>query len=144
MAKAMTVVNPTAMKDVLHRLEAVASESALRQASVAGARVVHEAVVARAPVGKKAHKRAGKEYPAGTLKKSIFVVYDEDDSVRGVRASYLVGIAREAFYWRFKEWGSSRQAADPFFHPAYDASRGRAADAINKVLERKVAEALKR
>lgn len=94
--------------------------------------------------GKKLTSAPERSIPPARLKKSVFVVYDEDDSVRGVRASYLVGIAREAFYWRFKEWGSSRQAADPFFHPAYDASRDRAADAINKVLERKVAEALKR
>lgn len=144
MARTMTVVNPAGIKDVLNRLETAASESALRQAAVAGARVVHEAVVLRAPVGTREHKRAGKLYPPGTLRKSIFVVFDEDDSLRGVRASYLVGIARDAFYWRFKEWGSSRQAAEPFFHPAYDATRGRAAEAIRKVLESKVAEVVKR
>lgn len=144
MARAMTVVNPAGIRDVINRLETVASERVLRQAAVAGARVVHEEVIRRAPLGPKGHTRAGKHYPAGTLKKSVFVVFDEEDSLRGVRASYLVGIARDAFYWRFKEWGSSRQAAEPFFHPGYDGSRGRAGAAMRAVLEKKVAEAVKR
>lgn len=143
MARTMTIDNPAGLTDILRRLETVAAESTLRQAAVAGARVVHGEILRRAPLGKKAHKRSGKLYPPGTLRKAILIAYDQDESLEGVRAVYLVGIARDAFYWQFKERGTSHQAKEPFFRPGYDASKNAAAAAMLAVIDRKVAAAIR-
>lgn len=142
MSKHMQVVNPSALTDALRQLETVASESSMRRATVAGARVVRKEILQRAPLGTEPHMRSGKLYPAGTLRKSIFIVFDEEDSLTAVRASYLVGIGRDAFYWQMLEWGTSRIPARPFFHPGYETAKARAADVITKVLEGTVAKAL--
>jgi HK97 gp10 family phage protein len=142
-SKTMKVENPAALTDVLRRLETVAAESTLRKAAVAGARTIYREVKMRAPIGPHEHVRAGKTYPAGTLRRAILIAYDKEDSLTGVRATYLVGVGKDAFYARFIEFGTSRQAAQPFIRPGYDARRAAAASAIGIVLEREIAKAIK-
>jgi HK97 gp10 family phage protein len=140
MARKFEIVNPTALTDYLDRLETVASEEVLRQAAVAGARVIHSEVQLRAPVGT-AYERKGQKHAPGTLKRSILIAYDKEDSVTGHLAIYLVTWSKEAFYGRFVEFGTSHSAAKPFLRPGFEAKKREAADAVIEVIQKKAEEA---
>ena len=58
MAKAFEVVNPDGLTSALRGLDDIASESVLRQAAVAGARVIFDEVKLRAPVGARVYENA--------------------------------------------------------------------------------------
>ncbi|WP_052391752.1 HK97-gp10 family putative phage morphogenesis protein [Paraburkholderia bannensis] len=140
MANRITIENPTALTDYLDRLETVASEEVLRQAAVAGARVIHAEVKLRAPVGN-AYERKGTKHVPGTLKRSVLIAYDDEESVAGHLAIYLVTWSKDAFYGRFVEFGTSRAAAKPFLRPGYDAKKQQAAEAVIEVIQKKAEEA---
>lgn len=140
MVKRTTIENPTALTEYLDRLETVASESVLRQAAIAGARVIHAEVQLRAPVGT-AYERKGQQHAPGTLKRSILIAYDQEESVTGRIAVYLVTWSKEAFYGRFVEYGTSHAAAEPFLRPGYDAKKSAAVEAASEVIQQKAEEA---
>ncbi|WP_321953109.1 HK97-gp10 family putative phage morphogenesis protein [Paraburkholderia bannensis] len=140
MANRITIENPAALTDYLDRLETVASEEVLRQAAVAGARVIHAEVKLRAPVGN-AYERKGTKHVPGTLKRSVLIAYDDEESVAGQLAIYLVTWSKDAFYGRFVEFGTSRAAAKPFLRPGYDAKKQQAAEAVIEVIQKKAEEA---
>lgn len=135
-----TVENPQGLTDALFKLDLVASESVLRQAAVAGARVVHEESKVRAPVAVKAYERKGTTIYPGFLRDHMLIAYDKELSIPGRIATYLVTWNKDAFYGRFVELGTSKMAAKPFLRPAFDATRQSAADAVTMVIENKVAE----
>ncbi|MCZ2897299.1 HK97 gp10 family phage protein [Burkholderia thailandensis] len=136
------VRNPGGVTDVLNRLENVASESVLRQAAVAGARVLHQEIRMRAPVAAKGYERKGAQHEPGTLRRSIIIAYDKEQSVPGKLALYLVTWSKEAFYGYFVENGTSEAAAYPFLRPGYDAKKEEAAQAVVQVYAQKVQEAI--
>ena len=142
-----TISHPDGFKALLDAMTDAAGESALRQAAVAGARVIHEEVRLRAPTGPKVHMRGGKEYPPGTLKKNIIIFYDERESVTPQHQVYGVTIGRDAFYGRIVEdghrieHGDSRTAAHPFFRPGVDAKTVEALKAMTKVMQQKLNKA---
>jgi len=141
MARSTFVVeNSQALTDSLRALDNIASESVLRQAAVAGARVIFDEVKLRAPVGDAVYERKGSTHAPGTLKNSIIVAYDKERSVDGKLASYLVTWSKDAFYGRFLEYGTSKMSARPFLRPAYEAKKQAAADAVNEVIQTKAAE----
>lgn len=140
MAGKFEIVNPTALTDYLDRLETVSSEEVLRQAAVAGARVIHEEVKLRAPVGN-AYERNGATHVPGTLKRSILIAYDDEESVKGHLAIYLVTWSKDAFYGRFVEFGTSHAPAAPFLRPGYEAKKRQAAAAVIEVIQKKAQEA---
>jgi HK97 gp10 family phage protein len=139
-ASRFTIENPTALTDFLDRLETVASESVLRQAAVAGARIIHAEVQLRAPVGN-AYERKGTRHIPGTLKKSILIAYDREESVSGRIAVYLVTWSKEAFYGRFVEFGTPHAAANPFLRTGYEAKKRQAVNAVIEVIQSKAQEA---
>ncbi|RSK77854.1 hypothetical protein EJ774_21090 [Pandoraea apista] len=141
MAKRTTIENPKALSDYLDRMETVGSESTLRQAAVAGARVVHKEVRLRAPVGAKAYERKGAKHTPGTLKRSILIAYDRENSIEGKLATYLVTWSKDAFYGYFVEHGTSKAAAHPFLRPGYDAKKQEAVKAMIGVIQEKAKEA---
>lgn len=161
MAKQPTasISNPHGFGDLLAKMSDAASESTLRQAAAAGATVIRKEVVARAPLGTLLHKRSGKEYPPGTLKKNILVFHDaERSSVPGHLQVYGVTIGSDAFYGRMVEgghvlsgafarhvkgveFGNSQVAAHPFFRPAVDAKQTEALKAMTDVMQSKLEEA---
>lgn len=79
--------------------------------------------------------------PPGTLKKAILVAH-----VRGpaLTATYVVwvrhgkkfqhvgksGANKDAFYWTFVEFGTSKMAAEPFMRPAFETRKNQALDVI--------------
>lgn len=141
MAKnSFTVESPKGLTDALFKLDLVASESVLRQAAVAGARVVHAEAKVRAPVFNKTYERKGTKIYPGFLRDHVLIAYDKETSVPGRIATYLITWSKEAFYGRFVERGTSRMAARPFLRPAFDATRQSAADATIGVIDRKVTE----
>ncbi|WP_170845169.1 HK97-gp10 family putative phage morphogenesis protein [Chitinasiproducens palmae] len=138
----MTIRNPEELTRVLLQLPAAVSESALRQASAAGARIVLEEARLRAPVGTKRYIRKGKPHIPGLLKREgILMFYREEDSLTGVRSTYGITWSKDAFYGRFVEHGTSRMPAQPHLRPAYDARRTAAAEAVAAVIQEKVREA---
>ncbi|MGF6976354.1 HK97 gp10 family phage protein [Paraburkholderia sp. JPY465] len=150
-----TISNPDGFADLLAKMSEAASESTLRQAAVAGARVILDEVKLRAPVGPFPHIRSGKTYPPGTLKKSVIAYHDaEQSSVTGGYQVYGVVLSSDGFYGRMVEGGhafsgfvakvehgSSRVPAHPFFRPAVDAKAGAAVEAMSDVMRAKLNEA---
>jgi HK97 gp10 family phage protein len=141
MAKSFAVVNPEALVAQLRSLDDVASESTLRQAAVAGARVIFDEAKVRAPVGVREYERKGTAIYPGFLRDHMLIAFDKEQSVEGKLASYIVTWSKEAFYGRFVEHGTSKMSADPFLRPAFDARREDADRAIADVIDRKVEEA---
>lgn len=154
-----TISNPNGFADLLAKMSEAGSESTLRQAAVAGARVIHAEVQMRAPLGSVTHTRSGKVYPPGTLRKSIALYHDDDkSSVAKALQVYGVTVGRDAFYGlmvedghdfsgfvakhaKQTEFGTSRVAAHPFFRPAVDAKSREAIDAMTAVMQKKLDEA---
>ncbi|WP_438396486.1 HK97-gp10 family putative phage morphogenesis protein [Caballeronia sp. DA-9] len=120
--KSMVMQNPEALTAGLRDLALAVSESTLRQAAVAGARVFLEEERIRIPV------RTGKG------RDSLVVAYDADVSLEGVIASYIVTWTKDAYYLRFVEFGTSKMAAKPFKRPAFEAKKSASAAAVDEVL----------
>ncbi|AQW29038.1 HK97-gp10 family putative phage morphogenesis protein [Ralstonia syzygii subsp. celebesensis] len=140
MAAKLEIVNPQAMIATIEALTKVASESVLRQAAVAGARVLLDEVRMRAPVNLGIYEGKWGRHPPGFLRRNILLAFDKDTSVEGLRASYLVTWSKEAFYGRFVEFGTSKMAANPFLRPAYEAKKAAAAQKFSEVIEAKAEE----
>ena len=148
--KSFAVENPQGLTDAIFALDEVASESVLRQAAVAGARVVMNEAKLRGPVlnnnfnGKDlgaSWERYGTTYYPGFLRDHIIIAHDKEASVPGRIASYIVTWTKEAFYGRFGEHGTSKMSAKPFLRPSYEATKQEVAHAIDDVIQRKVTEA---
>lgn len=76
-------------------------------------------------VRNEARRRAPKD--SGTLKKAIKSVRrrprNPDAPYSDVMVEHGRNAKHDAFYWRFKEYGTVDQAATPFFQPAVDLVR---------------------
>lgn len=140
MAKSFVIENPEALTAALRALDNVTSESVLRQAAVAGARVYFDEMKVRAPVAIRAYERKGTEIYPGFLRDNILIAYDKEQSVEGRIASYIVTWSKQAFYGRYVETGTSKMAADPFLRPSYEAKKTAAAEAVDAVFQQKVTE----
>lgn len=138
--RTVTVENPGALKAALNELDEVASESVLRQAAVAGARVIHAEVKLRAPVAQVVFEGRKRKNPPGFLRDHIIIAYDDEQSIPGRLASYLVTWSKEAFYGYFVEYGTSKMAAQPFLRPGFEAKRKAAAAAVGEVIQKKAKE----
>ncbi|WP_186142367.1 HK97-gp10 family putative phage morphogenesis protein [Burkholderia gladioli] len=140
MAARVSIKNPTALTDVLKKLGNVASESILRQAVVAGLQPLLAEVRLRAPVRVEGHEGGVGQHPPGFLKANILAYHDGEKSVKGLRQIYGVTWDKEAFYGSFVENGSSKQAADPFLRPAFDATKRAVVKAIDEFIQAKARE----
>ena len=123
-----SVQNPSALTDVLDRAAIATSESTLRQAAVAGARVFLDEMKLRAP--KK----------TGNLLDNLIISYDADGSVPGKLATYIVTFSRKAWYARLLEFGTSRMAARPFIRPSFEAKKQEAAQVVIDKIQGAVAD----
>lgn len=122
------------LNDIAKDLEALSraeNNKVLRDATRAGAEVLKEEVIARAPV------RTGK------LKKNVVVVTQKSRRrgeissgvhIRGVNLrtgnsdnTMKANNPRNAFYWPFVELGTANMPAHPFVRPAYDTREEEAA-----------------
>jgi HK97 gp10 family phage protein len=144
----MTTVKVEGLAE-LHRklleLPARIERNVVRRAVYAGAAVIRDDMRERAPIytGEVSEGHP----PPGTLKKSIYVKYIPEKS-RGGRTVYYVGVRhgksrqhvgkkdinRDAYYFRFIEFGTEKMAAQPFMRPAFDSKQGAALGAIKDTL----------
>lgn len=112
------------------QLKALASEintaEALETALRDGGEIVQSAIQSSAPV------RTGQLTGSITISKQG----REKHSIR-------VGPSGRGFYGRFREYGTSKMAAQPFMRPAFDGVRVEAEAAISDALWRAVQEASK-
>lgn len=124
----ITMDNPDALTDVLANAGVAASESALRQAAIAGARVFYREIKVRAMP----------HYRTGMLENSIRTVFVPEDSVTGEIATYAVTINQDAWYARLLEFGTSKMAPKPFIRPSYEAKRQEAGQVVINTIQEAV------
>ncbi|HEO9146088.1 TPA: HK97 gp10 family phage protein [Enterobacter asburiae] len=129
--------------EVLSRAE---NNKVLRDATRAGAEVLKEEVIARAPV------RTGK------MKKNVVVVTQKSRRrgeissgvhIRGVNPrtgnsdnTMKASNPRNAFYWRFVEMGTVNMPPHPFVRPAFDTREELATQVAMKRMNQAIDEAL--
>lgn len=137
------------LNDIAKDLEALSraeNNKVLRDATRAGAEVLKEEVIARAPV------RTGK------LKKNVVVVTQKSRRrgeissgvhIRGVNLrtgnsdnTMKANNPRNAFYWPFVELGTANMPAHPFVRPAYDTREEEAASAAIARMNQAIDEVL--
>lgn len=136
------------------------AKKAMASASMAGARVLANAVKDSAPVASHIHWRYDYRRKArgGGRKGKIekFLVYPGNIKfnvrVKRARTSggqfeamYSVGPMKrggtpstDPFYWRFVEFGTSKMAARPFLRPAFDAKRNEIIEAMRARLAERI------
>lgn len=137
MAESIKIAGAAEALRLLRRLPVELQEKALQGAVRAGAKVVYDAAKALAPED------------TGRLKRNIFLANGRKSDVD---AATLIGVRspnakqtarfkrrtglpasanpRDAFYWRFLEFGTSKMRARPFMRPAFDQNKEAAANTI--------------
>lgn len=130
----------------LETLSRAENNKVLRDATRAGAEVLREEVIQRAP------ERTGK------MKKNVVVLTQKSRRrgeissgvhIRGrnIRTgssdnSMKASDPRNAFYWRFVELGTVNMPAHPFVRPAFDTRQEQAAQAAMERMNRAIDEVL--
>lgn len=117
---------------VLKKLPKQVRGKVLRQALMAGARVIAKAMRARVPE------------VTGVGKKSIATRRDREGERGGASVAAKVGPLRRAFYLMFREFGTSHQPARPWARPAFEESKRAALDKIGKALGKSIKKAAAR
>lgn len=132
-----TSIDFSALNSIARDLEMLSkaeNNKVLRDATRAGAQVIREEVIAKAPV------------KTGKTRKNVVVVTQKSRRrgeissgvhIRGVNpltgnsdTSMRASDPKNAFYWRFVELGTVNAPAHPFVRPAYDARESEAAQAV--------------
>lgn len=144
-----TSLDFSGLNDIAKDLEALSraeNNKVLRDATRAGAEVVKEEVIARAPVRK------------GKLKKNVVVVTQKSRRrgeissgvhIRGVNPrtgnsdnTMKANSPRNAFYWRFVEMGTVNMPPHPFIRPAFDVRQEQATAMAMRRMNQAIDEAL--
>lgn len=114
----------------------------LRKAVSTGAALVRDEAKSRAPVDTGEMRRDIMIKRARTAD-GMIATYEV--FVRTGKKSRMAGrrrnVARDSYYWRFVEFGTSKMAARPFMRPAFEAKKVEAVDLIKQTLREKIAEA---
>lgn len=149
MAELQNVSGLAELQRALAQLPIRVARNALRGSVNSGATVIRKEAMHRAPV------RTGK------LKASIYQRFVREQS-GPMQATYYVGVRsgksqrnkivrrrvkgqvvsktidRDAFYWRFQEFGTAKQSARPFLRPAFEARKYEAVQRIKDYLAARV------
>ena len=122
-------------------------DKVLRGAVSSAAAVMRKEAIRRAPVYT---GRVGKGHPPpGTLKKAIYQVRvtAECTSILEVWAVTIArgkGARNDAYYAAMVEYGTVKMAAQPFFRPAFEATKAGAAEAMRAYMDAHLPAALAR
>lgn len=102
------------------------------KASFAGARIVQQAIIDKAPRGTTQHKsKKGEVRAPGFLKRNIWLKGIKDKKTR----YYEVGPNRSAYYGPMLEHGTAKMSARPFVRPGFDASKDKAEREMAKIVK---------
>jgi len=135
------------LSELTRTLEGMAANvqrNALRRAVSSGAAIIRNEAKERAPVrtGEMRRDIQMKRERTADAQIATYAVY-----VRSGKKSRLAGkarnVERDSFYWRFVEFGTSKQAAQPFMRPAFEAKKNEAVDTIKATLIARIAELTK-
>ena len=127
------------------------ARNVLRGSVAAGAAVIRQEAKERAP--RYAGEVAAGHPPPGTLKRAIYSAQARRLSslleqvyhvgvVSGKRAKVgktKSGKSKDAYYWRFVEFGTVKMAARPFLRPAFEAKKLEAVEAIRRYMAERIA-----
>lgn len=124
-----------------------------RAAANAGAQVIKKKAIALAPISDKPHQlgvRKGEIVQPGNLRKNI-IVKRLPDTEKSLSHQYIIGVrhgsgkaGKDAFYWKFLEFGTAKMAARPFMRPAFESSKTEAVDKIKSTLKQRIDKANKK
>lgn len=118
----------------LKELPLKVAKNALRASVNAGAEVIRKDAMNRVPVD------------TGKLKKSIYKKQIREKS-NTFQQTFFVGARngkkyratnKDAYYWRFLEFGTSKMPANPFLRPAFDSRKNDAVKAIGDKLKERI------
>lgn len=111
-------------------------------------RPLRSAVSAAAKVVQDRAKQLAPE-KTGRLKRAIYRTRSRSESSR-VQETHIVGVRagkrhqkknRDAYYWRFLEFGTSHQRARPYMRPAFDSTRQQQLETLRDRLAKAIARA---
>lgn len=134
--------NLTGFKELAENLKKLGpklAKNGLRSATSAGAAIIRNDARARAPVDtgelkKDIQIKRERDTQGGELFRALYSVY-----TRSGKRSRLSGKARnvdkDSFYWKFQEFGTAKQAAQPYMRPAFEANKDAAIDRIGEKLD---------
>ena len=129
-----TVTGLAELSKKLKEMPIKLAKNGLRAAVNAGAEVIRKDAVTRVPV------------LTGRLKKAIYKKQIRELS-NNVQQTFFVGARngkkykkadKDAYYWRFLEFGTSKLPARPFLRPAFDTKKSQAVDAMAKKLKERI------
>lgn len=98
----------------------------LQQALTAGAKVIADDAKARAPARSGVLKRAIWSFRNRQNSNGVY----EERAIRPRSGKKFQKSKRDAFYWRFVEFGTRFMAAQPFMRPAFESRKEAALKAI--------------
>lgn len=123
-----------------------------RAGVLAAAKIVKSAAIAAAPISDRPHqlgRRKDQIAQPGNLKRNI-IVKRLPPNERAVTEEYIVGVRhgsgrvpKDAFYWRFIEFGTVKLPARPFLRPALENNQQQAIDAMKDRIAARIAKANK-
>jgi HK97 gp10 family phage protein len=125
-----------AMRELPERV----ARNGLRAAVGAGATVVKKEAIAKAPQDtgelkrdiKVKRERDTKGEMSATY--SVFVLTGKKSRLSGRKRN----VAKDSFYWRFLEFGTSKMPPHPFLRPAFEAKKEEAVKAIGEKLDERI------
>lgn len=129
----------------------------VRGALFAASREIRDDAKSRAPVGKSTPN-------PGNLRAQVFVKRDPNPKAIGATEHYIISVRsgrrglfsarvggatraltrQDAFYWWYVEFGTSKQPAQPFLRPAFEANKRRAVLVFGRELRKSVSKATAR
>jgi HK97 gp10 family phage protein len=128
------------LQKALNELPQELHKGPLRSAVSAAAKVVQDEAKNNAPVD------------TGVLRKAIYRTRSKSGS-SAVQETAIVGVrygrkyrkrGMDAWYWRFKEFGTAKMAATPFMRPAFDTTKEQQIEAMKTRLARAIQRAAKK
>lgn len=99
--------------DDLSKFEAKIKESVILSGAAAAAKVIYDEV----------RSNAARHKQTGVMLEAVYRVYAKDHSSEFVKTYHIAVSNKKAFYWRFLEYGTSRQPPRAFIRPAFDHIR---------------------
>ena len=129
-----TLLDFSGLEDIsrdLQLLSGAENNRVLREATRAGANVLKEEVVSRAPVRR------------GKLRRNV-VVLSRRSRDGGMESGVHIRGVNPAFYWRFVEMGTVNMPPHPFVRPAFDVRSEQAAQVAIARMNRAIDEVLRR